>query len=457
MIGGIVLRGRIAKRALVVAGMLASIVLLGLIYFWAGTSNTLTRVNYQLVVDDPGSGIATVHMQVRPSRGIALDLFLRDTVLDGDIRISDLQVSRNGSPLPHHSLFPGSSDFLRIWLGGSSAPLEVSYRINPTWSKGDVPRSYLGERFGYLRGMVTFYSPYTLADLTAMLQRRELPGNHAGTAQLTAELPAEWDYVLPWANGSEFPTADLRNVYLPVGQFTRQTSSIGDSQFMLAQNTDVSPDVRASFAELLPALFERAQACVGIAPFSFADHFVVSIFPEEPIHGGAAGINSLISSPEPETLAHEIFHWWNGRTLQFSGDADWVNEGFTSYYAGKLLRQVGYWGDGDWAEYMTRRRQAIDKIAPNGTLNLVEASKQLAKGGSSRDSAVVYHGGALVGAWLDRELVDQGRSLDEVWLPLSKLGRQITTTDFLSVLRDLAGNTLSSECSDVVNGLAPIR
>ncbi len=392
-----------------------------------------------------------------PSRSLALDLFLRDAEIDGDNRISDLHVTRNGAPLPHHSLFPGSSDFLRIWLGGSSAPLEVSYRVNPTWVKGDAPRGYLGERFGYLRGMVTFYSPYTLADLTAMLQRRDLPGDHAGTAQLTAELPAEWDHVLPWADGSEFPTADLRNVYLPVGQFIRQTSSIGDSQFMLAQNTDVSPDARASFAKLLPALFEQAQACVGITPFTFADRFVVSIFPEEPIHGGAAGVNSLISSPEPETLAHEMFHWWNGRTLQFSADADWINEGFTSYYTGKLLRQVGYWSDEDWARYMIRRRQAIDRIGANGTLNLVRASKQLVKGGSSQDSAVVYHGGALVGAWLDRELVDQGQSLDAVWVPLWKLGRQISTTDFISVLGEVAGDAVATECSDIVNGLASIR
>jgi hypothetical protein len=226
---------------------------------------------------------------------------------------------------------PGSSDFLRIWLGGNDAPVDIKYKIDPSWIKGDVPRSLLGADFGYLRGMVTLYTPYTLSDVTAMLQRRDLGGDQAGMAELSFDLPAGWNCLLPWDDLQAVPLAELRNVYLPVGPLSAEDSSFGQARFVLAQEASLSSETRQSMSRLLPALFAEAQANLGIAPSNLADRFVVSILPEDPIHGGAAGISSLICSPEPETLAHEMFHWWNGHTLVWRSDAEWIHEGFTVY------------------------------------------------------------------------------------------------------------------------------
>ncbi len=67
MIGGHILRRRLQKCVLAGIGLLMALSLVGLLYFWTGTANSLTRVSYRLVVDDPGSGIATVHMQIQPT------------------------------------------------------------------------------------------------------------------------------------------------------------------------------------------------------------------------------------------------------------------------------------------------------------------------------------------------------------------------------------------------------
>jgi predicted metalloprotease with PDZ domain len=37
-----------------------------------------------------------------------------------------------------------------------------------------------------------------------------------------------------------------------------------------------------------------------------------------------------------------MFHWWNRRTIQFTKDANWIEEGFTTYYAGKALVRSGF-------------------------------------------------------------------------------------------------------------------
>ncbi len=131
---------------------------LGLPYLTSGLSRNTVRVQYRIDASHPETGRVRVEMTLLPSRNLCVDLFLRDPLIDGESRVSNLRVQRGQSDLPYLYALPWRQDFLRLWTGFSTAPVTISYSVNPVWGYG-TPRSYLGPDFGYVRGMVTVYTP----------------------------------------------------------------------------------------------------------------------------------------------------------------------------------------------------------------------------------------------------------------------------------------------------------
>ncbi|HZW10128.1 MAG TPA: hypothetical protein VFF69_09520 [Phycisphaerales bacterium] len=71
-------------------------------------------------------------------------------------------------------------------------------------------------------------------------------------------------------------------------------------------------------------------------------------------------------------LAHEYFHTWNGRKLRIDapeGAAYWFSEGFTDFYARRLLRQAGLFADEGYLGSLNRSLADFDgnplRHAPN--------------------------------------------------------------------------------------------
>lgn len=433
--------------------LLLTLLALGYWYLRAGMANETLYVDYSVSVKDPRSGRAQVSMTVEPGNRLCLDLYMRDSRLNGRWRVENLTVTGDGKLLPTWLTVPGFPDLRRFWTAGSEV-LTIEYDVDPLWLKGNKPRSYLGEEFGYLRGLALLYTPVTLGDLPAPFGSQSGDGRQSGTASLRFCLPVGWQVNSPWPAGATFDTAALRNVYFGLGRLSLQTIKAGDIEMQLAIYSGLSEAAQVELRHAVPQAFALSRQMLQVDPLSDAPMWAVSIVPDDPIHGGAAGTNSLICSPDLGTLVHEMFHWWNGHTLQYTKDANWIQEGFTTYYEGKLLRRSGYWNDGQLAEYLGKKYSQIpDALSP---VNLSQASASFVKTYSRDGYYQVYSGGATVAAWLDRELQPMGRSLDEIWPHLIEQTGQISTEAFLSAVSNLYGNEIAGKCRLIVLGQQPI-
>jgi predicted metalloprotease with PDZ domain len=105
-------------------------------------------------------------------------------------------------------------------------------------------------------------------------------------------------------------------------------------------------------------------------------------------------------------LAHEYFHSWNARQLgsfpEKEAEAYWMSEGFTDFYARRLMLRAGLWTPekfaADWNEML--RAYASSSFRTTGN---VEAATQFWTGGRDAEK-IPYQRGAMLAALWDRQL-----------------------------------------------------
>lgn len=110
-------------------------------------------------------------------------------------------------------------------------------------------------------------------------------------------------------------------------------------------------------------------------------------------------------------LAHEYFHSWNARQLgRFPQKAEtqayWMSEGFTDFYARRLMLRAGLWTPeqfvADWNEML--RAYAASSLRTTGN---VEAAAKFWSGDYDAEK-IPYQRGALLAALWDRQLQAKG-------------------------------------------------
>ena len=117
-------------------------------------------------------------------------------------------------------------------------------------------------------------------------------------------------------------------------------------------------------------------------------------------------------------LAHEYFHSWNPRQLgrfpaKAASEAYWLSEGFTDFYARRLMLRAGLWTPekfvADWNEML--RAYAVSSFRATGN---VEAAAKFWSGDYEAEK-IPYQRGAMLAALWDRRLRDRGKAgLDDV-------------------------------------------
>ncbi len=434
--------------------LVLAIIVLPALYISGGLQNAETRAEYLVDVTNPGSGEITVTITITPSAAPWMHLFLRDPMQDGIERIADLQITRDGAPLTYWTTLPGIRDAQTVWTGFSREPIHLTYRAVALWKKGEnSPRSYLDADFGYLRGMVVLYTPLSGEDLRYLLNNADSHGDVTGKATLNFLLPVGWTVASPWGSDeTEMPTAELRNVYFGVGPFISQSIPGDPCTLQLNTYTGLGDEENQRLQALLPKLFLALKESTGIPLNSYAPNCALTLLPSEPIHGGAAGTNSLVVENDDKVIAHELFHWWNGGTIETSTEANWIKEGFTEYYAGKGLYRAGIWSEDEFLEYGDKFYYKAGADRSTTPFSLIEASQKLKSEGGETNYNRVYYGGAWIARRLDNRLQEQGKSLDNLWPALKERNTVITPEIFYEELKKLGGNELVQECKEYVEG-----
>lgn len=450
------------KRFGRVPGIVGISLVLFALYMLSGVSARETQIEYTVDARDPVSGVLRVTMVIHPPIRPFLILWLRDSNQGGLQRVANFSARRDSRSVLNWQTLPGFADARSVWTGFSREPVEINYNVNPHWMKGQAPRSYLGPDFGYLRGMTVLYTPFTPRSVSGLLNEVDVLDDSAGQASLQFLLPYEWTLISPWGSrGLGMPVAYMRNTYFGLGPLSVATAQVGDSTLLLGVYAGLDEEQQERILRDIPRLFETMGELTGVTPRSVTPYWALTILPHDPIQGGASGINSLVTSDEMSTISHEMFHWWNGRTVETTPDANWIREGFTKYYEGKVLHSAGIWSSDELDEHFDKlyERRGMEFVRADGQwvpVNLVQASENLVRRGAGEEYYKIYNGGALVAYFLDQGLQRQGKSLDEIWRLLNDVDEPVNTETFLQELEILGGVELARECEDWVYGRSAI-
>lgn len=213
------------------------------------------------------------------------------------------------------------------------------------------------------------------------------------------DLPRGWRPVTPWQ-----PSASSR------GEFAVRSAAELVENFVVLSRSEPEVVTAAGFRllmtpmghwrqvrpELRKVLGSVIQRFVRILEFDRQEGYLVVLLPVLD-QGGESFRNSFALTmdvpPTPEnlstwanTIAHEIFHYWNGWRLRGAdySTSQWFQEGFTEYFANlALVASGGIDGDG-FLRKLTGHVRNYRKLATP-----LEA-------GGSRKGPPLYSGGALV-------------------------------------------------------------
>lgn len=233
----------------------------------------------------------------------------------------------------------------------------------------------------------------------------------SGSAAVRFDLPRGWIPVVPWTSPQ-----DLANNLLVFSRREPEVITAGGFRLLVtALGHWQEADVRAVLGPVIPQF-------VKIMGSDEQESYSVVLLPI-PERGGEAFRHSFAMSMDVppsaanradwgNTIAHEIFHYWNGSRLRGADYAtsQWFQEGFTEYVANLSLAKAGVI-DADGF-----RKKLAEHVA-----NYRRLATTL-EGGGTRKGPPLYSGGALVAfSWdvMIRDATggkrDLGDFLRELW------------------------------------------
>ena len=133
------------------------------------------------------------------------------------------------------------------------------------------------------------------------------------------------------------------------------------------------------------------------------------------------------------TLAHEMFHYWNGTNFLYSNDYEgnyWFSEGFTNYYSSLTLLRTGIISEEDYLRFLAFQFSRINasQALSKEKISLVAAGKK-----KIDNWHFIYGGGTSIAFILDvkiRTITKGQRSLDDfmkvLYSKYGKLGKPIS-------------------------------
>lgn len=158
----------------------------------------------------------------------------------------------------------------------------------------------------------------------------------------------------------------------------------------------------------------------------------------------------------PHLIAHEFFHTW-AAGIEIPDELRWVNEGFTDYYAYLVSARLGL---STWDEFtgtLAEKMRSCAENARRGKLALSTAGGTVFF--NDRDAYnLVYDGGLLIGAWLDRAIRQQaqGKTLDDLMRVFhndprwTKGDAAPALKDFLDAVEPFVGRAMTAKLQDFV-------
>jgi len=435
--------GRVITRFVVMAVGLAGPSCSG----WAGRPHShAAYAEYDVRVTEPGSNLVRVRAEIsRDALAGAPTLRLRFRDLNRNpAALKDLHASSDDKPLPIQVGREGQ-DVRTITLDDPPGSVIIEYTVDPTfYPPGSTSNDPADARARLGQGMAVLRTSSILPVLD--------PG--LGSARVTFRLPQNWVAVTPWIrDGDRFwlSSEDQTAIdYLGLGPFEFREIVVGGTSFRVAATR--TPTKLG--AQQVAVLIEYFMALVGTPPPQSTGPRSVVVVPSGFMSGGAAGNRSIVQGPSAVVLAHEAFHWWMHSDL-VRPEARWFSEGFTNYFGVKAATEGGLITEEQASQCFSDLSGEMRFLELDGPRSLVNASADYAR--DSRAQRLVYSKGTLLALLLDRELMERGRSLNEVIRKiLSQRRRQVTNADLRRLMVEESGSATGSSIDTFVKEATPL-
>jgi predicted metalloprotease with PDZ domain len=304
-------------------------------------------------------------------------------------------------------------------------------------------------------------------------------GDTAGQRKLLFDLPAGWRLSAPWqpsgSNASAYVVENnnsLINNSIVMGRHVDYTIQEGNFTFILA--------LLGSMAEskdlVAPTLQKVVQTYGRIFNKTPRSRYLMTVFYADEADAEAFSNSAAFTEHDPltknnlirwgNTLAHELFHSWNGHAIRGEDYAasQWFAEGFTEYFANLALVQQGLISEDLFIRKMENNLglYLYFKSAPafdGVTLKQAGSKKGLYRLG-------VYDGGWAVAFCLDLLIRDEtkGRKslADFMRLMYEKFGltaKQYHYEDLITTAGEIVGHDISDFFRRYVEGdeLLPVQ
>ena len=241
------------------------------------------------------------------------------------------------------------------------------------------------------------------------------------------QLPEGWKAACSWGGagrslGARLKARDVRQSVYLAGPLVVKTTRVEGAREITVAMLDQFGFKADDFAQMAAEIIAAQCAFMGEADLG---PFVVTAAPAGgPATGGAALVSgmglyrsfALLAPPGcgltegvEHVFAHELFHYWNGRLLRAAEPEElvyWFTEGFTDYYALRILHESGRWKAATYAKWVNRH---LRQYAANPARN-VRNDEIAGRFWKERDTVgeIPYQRGLLLGLRWHRLARDRG-------------------------------------------------
>ena len=359
--------------------------------------------------------------------------------------VQDLEVRElNGSPASYATDTASAAWQL---TDTTSRSVRLTYTVDLSFARSQWP--YGNEQAGALLGQ----------DLFIVSKALFITSKSPGPRVVEFTVPSGWHVAAPWnktsLGGATYEAPDdnsLLNNSLVVGLTPAVEVRAGSFRFLLANLGATAAD-RPVVGD---ALSRVVREYVRIFPRTPPTSYVLTMFNSAERDAEAFQSSAAFSEVErltqvnriqwAGTVAHELFHSWNGASLRPEPYADlqWFSEGFTDYYAIRSLAKTGVIDEPLFLRRMERTIALYLYFKSAPVFSGVTLKAAGTRKGPHRLG--VYEGGWVVAFCLDANIRERsgGRlTLDDAMRRLydefAFSNRAYTETALRRVLREVAG------------------
>ena len=351
---------------------------------------------------------------------------------------------------------------------------ELSDRFNGTVKlKYQIDLSFAKEKWPYGNEQAAVFQNDALFVVSKALF---VVSDVSGKRHVVIDTPSFWKVSTPWFALDANPRTvvvednnDLLNNSLVLGKHLEYVFNEGRFTFVLA----LLGRTGQSSALIAATLQKVVRNYIRIFDKTPKSKYLMTVFHSDVVDAEAYGKSAAFSERDPitksslirwgNTLAHELFHAWNGHAIRGADYAtsQWFSEGFTEYFANLALVQEG----------LISKDLFIKKIENHLGLYLYFKEAPAFEGATLKEAGSrkgryrlgVYSGGWAVAFALDvlirsetnnrKSLVDFMRLMHERF---GLTGRQYRYEDLVSLASETAGRNLDDFFKKYVEGKASL-